>query len=173
MKQETCQLLTPTDDPEIAVACLRNDNYAAQQKFDGKRILLSVDRNSATAHNRNGLRCAVSPTVLEQARRLAPIAPLVLDGEWLRETKSFHAFDLLEIDGTDLRTYPFQDRQSRLSRTLAVAQLPHIKPVRTEYDHDQKSRSLRKNSCPQPGRCRLKSCQLAVQSWPPARSIQN
>jgi bifunctional non-homologous end joining protein LigD len=146
MKQDTCQLLTPIDDSQTAVDHLLSEDYAAQQKFDGKRILLAVDRNSVTAHNRTGLVCDVSPPILEQARMLSPIAPLILDAEWLRETKSLHVFDLLEIDGTNLRSFPFRQRQDQLNRTLAVARLPNILAVRTEYLRDQKIALLQKIS---------------------------
>jgi len=146
MKAETCQLLTSIHDGEAALAHLLNDGYAAQQKFDGKRIILTVDRNSVTAYNRTGEMCEVSPAILEQARRLAPIAPLTLDGEWLRQTKSLHVFDLLEIDGGNFRPFSFLLRQEQLHRTLAAAQLPNILPVRTEYLKEQKIALLQKIS---------------------------
>ena|ERR1041384_2709816 len=144
MKQETCQLLTPLDSGDAAVARLLSDNYAAQQKFDGKRIILAIDRNSITAYNRTGETCDVSPAIIEQARLLTPIAPLMLDGEWLRQTKSLHVFDLLEIDGANFRSFSFLLRQDQLHRTLAAAQLPNIVPVRTEYLRDQKIALLEK-----------------------------
>ncbi len=144
MKHEACQLLTSIDDGELAVARLLDEGYAAQQKFDGKRIILSIDRATVTAHNRTGLVCEVSQPILEQARRLSVIAPLILDGEWLRETKSLHVFDLLEIDGADLRNLPFQQRQRQLAKTLAVAQLPNLAAVRTEYLREGKAALLEK-----------------------------
>src|ERR1051325_190558 len=146
MKPETCQLLTSIHDGELALARLLDDNYAAQQKFDGKRIILAIDRETVTAYNRTGEMCEVSATILEQARRLSPIAPLTLDGEWLRQTKSFHVFDLLEIDGANFRPFSFLLRQQQLHRTLAAAQLPNILPVRTEYLREQKIALLQKIS---------------------------
>lgn len=138
MKYDTCQLLTPIDDGECVAARLLDKNYAAQQKFDGKRIILTIDRSVVTAHNRNGLVCEVSHPILEQARCLQPIAPLTLDGEWLRQTNSLHVFDLLEIDGTNLRQLAFTTRQRQLEATLKVANLPNILPVRTAYERDRK-----------------------------------
>jgi bifunctional non-homologous end joining protein LigD len=133
MKDAACQLLTALDDGEAAAAKLLDENYAAQQKFDGKRILLTVDRSSITAHNRSGLVCEISRNILDQARQLQAIAPLILDGEWLNQTKAFHAFDLLEVDGTDIKPLFFSQRQDQLNRILAVANLPGINSVRTEY----------------------------------------
>jgi len=133
MKDDACQLLTAIDDGEAAAAKLLDDNYAAQQKFDGKRIILAVDRSSITAHNRSGLVCEISRNILDQAKQLQGIAPLILDGEWLNQTKAFHAFDLLEVDGTDIKRLPFSERQDQLDRILSIAGLPRIKSVRTEY----------------------------------------
>jgi ATP-dependent DNA ligase len=133
MKDDACQLLTAIDDGEAAADKLLDDNYAAQQKFDGKRIILTVDRSSITAHNRSGLVCEISRNILEQAKQLQGIAPLTLDGEWLNQTKAFHAFDLLEVDGTDIKRLPFSERQDQLDRILSIAGLPSIKSVRTEY----------------------------------------
>ena len=138
VNKDACQLFTPVEDGNTAVAYLLSEHYAAQQKFDGKRIILSVDRSSVAAHNRSGVACSISPPVLEQARLLSPIAPLILDGEWLRQTNSFHVFDLLEIDGTDLKNQPFCVRQQQLARTLEAGRLPNIRPVRTEYLRDKK-----------------------------------
>ena len=133
MNDDACQLLTAIDNGEAAAAKLLDDNYAAQQKFDGKRIILAVDRSSITAHNRSGLVCEISRNILDQAKQLQGIAPLILDGEWLNQTKAFHAFDLLEVDGTDIKRLPFSERQDQLERVLSIASLPSIKSVRTEY----------------------------------------
>jgi len=142
---DTCQLLTLVDG-QTAVRYLQSDRYAAQQKLDGKRIILAIDRNSVTAHNREGLVCEVSKDVVQQARVLAPVAPLIFDCEWLQQTKSLHVFDLLKIDGNDFRALPFHQRHDQLCRTLAVAQLPNILPVRTEYESQQKIALLQRIS---------------------------
>jgi hypothetical protein len=115
------------------VTHLLSDAYCAQQKFDGKRIVLAIDRNSVTAHNRNGLVCEVSPAIIQQAHLLAPIAPLVLDSEWLRETKSLYVFD--QLTRTD--HYKFKltavssflitglnQKQSRLNRRFRRTRTP-------------------------------------------------
>lgn len=133
-----CQLLTAIDDGEKAAAVLLDHDYAAQQKFDGKRILLHVDRRSVTAHNRDGLTCSVTPQIAEQAKALFPLAPLTLDGEWIREAKSFHAFDLLELGGIDTRALPFKTRQAHLLQTLTTIKLPSVHAARTEFANDGK-----------------------------------
>ena len=128
-----CQLLTAIDDGNEAAARLLDPNYAVQQKFDGKRIMLHIERSSITAHNREGLTCTVSPHIIAEARQFAPIAPIIFDGEWIRETKTLHAFDLLEINGTDIRPWKFIDRNNQLVSTLK-ARPSSIQMVRTEFE---------------------------------------
>jgi ATP-dependent DNA ligase len=133
-----CQLLTAIDDGQEAATRLLDPNYAAQQKFDGKRILLHIDRRSITAFNREGLSCAISANILAEAKRFTIIAPIVLDSEWIRETKKLYAFDLLELNGTDLRPLKFIDRQTQLSTTLGAAQTTTILAARTETRQEGK-----------------------------------
>src|SRR5260370_9041728 len=129
-----CQLLTALDDGNEAAAKLLDPNYAVQQKFDGKRIMLHIERSSVTAHNREGLSCPVAPNTIAEARQFAPIAPVIFDGEWIRETKTLHAFDLLEINGTDIRPWKFIDRNSQLLATLQAVRTRSIQIARTEFE---------------------------------------
>src|SRR5438876_954155 len=94
-----CQLLTAIDDGNEAAARLLDQDYAVQQKFDGKRVLLHIERRSITAHNRDGLTCEISENIVTEAKRFSLIAPVLIDSEWIRETKTLYAFDLLEING--------------------------------------------------------------------------
>ncbi|MGH9961745.1 MAG: hypothetical protein ACREBC_32220 [Pyrinomonadaceae bacterium] len=129
-----CQLLTAIDDGNEAAATLLDPNYAVQQKFDGKRIMLHIERSSVTAHNREGLTCSVSPNIIAEARQFEPIAPVIFDSEWIRETKTLHAFDLLEINGTDVRPWKFIERNSQLLATLQAARTRSIQIARTEFE---------------------------------------
>ena len=113
-----CQLLTSIEDGNDAVARLLDPTYAVQQKFDGKRIILHIDRTSVTAYNRDGLQCDISKNIVTEAKLFSPLAPLVIDSEWIRETNNLYAFDLLEIDGIDLRPTRFIDRIQQLTKTL-------------------------------------------------------
>src|SRR6266446_5313506 len=103
-----CQLLTAIDDGNEAAARLLDPNYAAQQKFDGKRIILHIEHKSITAHNRDGITCDISPEIRQEAKQFSALAPLILDGEWIREVKSFQAFDILTLGGTDTKSLDFK-----------------------------------------------------------------
>jgi ATP-dependent DNA ligase len=133
-----CQLLTAIDDGQEAAARLLDQNYAVQQKFDGKRILLHIERHSVTAHNRDGLTCEISKNIVTEAKRFSLIAPLLIDSEWIRETKTLYAFDLLEINGVDLRPTSFVNRIAQLAATIQAGQTSVIRAARTELEQHGK-----------------------------------
>ncbi len=134
MKLAACQLLTAIDDGEKAATILLDPNYAVQQKFDGKRIVLQIERTQITAHNREGVVCSISPEILREAKSLAQFAPLTLDGEWIREAKSFQTFDLLELGGNNTRDLAFRVRQSHLQQLVPANAFTTIQAARTEYE---------------------------------------
>lgn len=129
-----CQLLTALDDGTQAVARLRDPLYGVQQKFDGERTLIHVEKHSITAYNRNGSVSRISKDILTEAERFTPFAPLMFDGEWIRKIKSFYSFDILEIDGTDLRSQKFIDRIGILSELLQPGITSLIHAARTEIE---------------------------------------
>jgi ATP-dependent DNA ligase len=132
--QAACQLLTPLDDGTEAAARLLDPTYAVQQKFDGERTLIHVEKHSITAYNRDGLTSRISKEILSQAQRFAPLAPLMFDGEWIRQVKSFYSFDLLELEGTNLRNQKFIDRIGLLRDILQPGATPLIHAARTETE---------------------------------------
>lgn len=133
-----CQLLTAIHDGERAATVLLDPNYAVQQKFDGKRILLHIERNCITADNRNGLACPISPEVIKEAKAFSLLAPIILDGEWIREIKSFQTFDLLELGGTDTKPLPFKTRQAHLQQVFQTIKARSLQLARTEYEQEGK-----------------------------------
>lgn len=133
-----CQLLTPIDDGTEAAARVLDPDYGVQQKFDGKRILLHVETHSVTAYNREGLVCGISKDILTEARRFSIFAPLMFDAEWIREVKSLYAFDLLELQGTNLRPHKFIDRIAHLTRLFTREHTSVIHQARTEIEEEGK-----------------------------------
>src|SRR5262249_22093123 len=71
------------------------------------------------------------------------VAPLMLDGEWIRETKTLHPFDILEINGTDIRAWKFIDRNNQLLATLKAARPSSIQIARTEFEQAGKIELLK------------------------------
>jgi bifunctional non-homologous end joining protein LigD len=106
------QLLNPITE-EDALVYLDNDRWAAQEKYDGRRMMIRKTGSAIVATNRDGLVVGFPDAV---ARVLASISgSFVLDGECVGET--FYAFDLLE-HGRDLRGEPYRDRLAGLTVLL-------------------------------------------------------
>lgn len=108
------QLLTPIKI-EDAPKYLNDDKWAAQEKMDGKRIIIKVYQTNGgdwevAAYNRKGKTCDIPDGVIGGARKLGH--ECVIDGELIGDI--FHAFDLLEWDGKNIRNKPYEYRYSML-----------------------------------------------------------
>jgi ATP-dependent DNA ligase len=139
MKSEAaCQLLTAIDDGTEAAARVLDPAYGVQQKFDGWRRLIHVERTSVTAYNREGTICEISKDILSEAKRFSIFAPLMFDAEWIREINSLYTFDLLEFEGTDLRPEKFIDRVAHLIQVFNGQETSFIHQARTEVEQEGK-----------------------------------
>ena len=115
------QLLNPISEDE-AVFPLIDDDWCAQEKFDGKRMTVRKDETGAVAANKKGLSIGF-PTAVQ--RHLAGLTGnFVVDGECIGET--LHVFDLLEDRSGDLRSLPYRERLHRLQELVG----PHDGSVR-------------------------------------------
>ena len=85
--------------------------WCAQEKLDGRRMLIEAAAGAFTAANRRGQTCGVPQDV--ETGVLALARDVCLDGECIGEV--FHAFDLLRLDGADLRAAPYRERLDRLA----------------------------------------------------------
>lgn len=108
------QLLNPVEEID-AETYLDDDRFCAQEKFDGRRMLVRKSAGGLLAANRDGLTTGMPDTV---AASLSTVPGcFVLDGECVGEI--FHAFDLLEDGGTDLRQEQYRIRLQTLRMRLA------------------------------------------------------
>lgn len=104
------QLLNPVD-PVQAARLLQDPAWALQEKFDGRRLLLQLAVDGVRAVNRQGLVVSTPEPVRAAAAALPTCC--VLDGECVGER--FIAFDLLELEDTDLRPMPCHGRLFQLA----------------------------------------------------------
>jgi bifunctional non-homologous end joining protein LigD len=131
------QLLNPVEGESVQ-ALLRDNLHVAQPKFDGRRLLLRKEGAAIDGINRKGLPVGL-PEPVFQAFRPIP-GDCVLDGESVGDT--FHAFDLLQLDGADVRKLCYADRLTALMNLLAGVQQRTIRFCETAYSAEQKSRML-------------------------------
>jgi len=128
-----CQLLNPITAEE-AEYYLNHLEFVAQEKHDGRRLILRKQGEIVTGINRQGLITAL-PQTLTAGMRNYP-GDITLDGEAIGDT--FHAFDLLALGRSDWKDKPYLERLHRLLNVLSSFQHPNIRCVDTAYQTQEK-----------------------------------
>lgn len=127
-----CQLLNPVDEDQV-LQLLTDNRFCLQEKHDGRRLMIRKAGNEITGINRRGLIVSV-PTAIREAVDKLPV-DVLLDGEVVGDT--YHAFDLLELGGHDIRQKGYIGRHAGI-----VALLPpndgSLLWVTTAIDTDDK-----------------------------------
>lgn len=105
------QLCNPIEDHELDGFVARVGNeWGAQEKYDGKRVLLVKKGKAVTGLNRHGKPTDVDPAIVEDALRYK--SDFVLDGEAIGP--DYYAFDLLAHAGEDFRALTVASRYNLL-----------------------------------------------------------
>ena len=134
------QLLNPVEEAEVETL-LRDDNYCAQEKFDGRHLLIRKQDAQLEGINKKGLLVGLPATVANEIRHLA--GSFIPDGEAIGD--NYHAFDLLELYGDNLRPLPYRIRLARLEDLLAaIPKRLHWKMVATAFTTRQKTELWRR-----------------------------
>jgi bifunctional non-homologous end joining protein LigD len=131
----TPQLLNPVDEEHLD-ALLDSPDYYLQQKHDGRRLLLQKSEDGIRGINRRGLECGIPETIREAAKKIEGY--WLIDGEAVGDT--LHAFDLLEIEGVDLRQATYFKRLAVLMNLLMGAEQNTIRWADPWIDPFQKRR---------------------------------
>lgn len=139
---------TPTPDyvpPCLAAAVATppsGADWVHEIKFDGYRLLARIDNDRVKLSTRQGLDWTARFTGIARALGELGITSALIDGEAIVEDErgassfarlvaalkheraagiAYVAFDLLFLDGEDLRSLPLSERKSRLARIIAPA----------------------------------------------------
>jgi len=132
------QLLNPVDEDQLD-ALLDSPDHYLQQKHDGRRLLLQRSEEGIRGINRRGLVCGIPATIREAAKKIE--GHWLIDGEAVGET--LHAFDILELEGVDLRGATYFKRLAVLMNLLMGAQQNTIRWTDPWIDPFQKRRRFR------------------------------
>ncbi|HXR46703.1 MAG TPA: WGR domain-containing protein [Candidatus Limnocylindrales bacterium] len=127
------QLLNPIEEAKVE-RLLSDDDYCAQEKFDGRHILVRKQAAQIEGINKKGLVVGLPETLFQVINRYG--ADVVLDGESIGDT--YHAFDLLVLDGVDIRAWPYRERLAALMNLLSGVQQTVIRFVDTAFTTEQK-----------------------------------
>ena len=141
-------------------------NWLHEIKFDGYRLQAHIDHGEVRLFTRKGLDWTTKFATTAKALAKLAIETAVIDGELVVEgpdgvssfsllqealkdnahdTMAFYAFDLLHLDGEDLRKDPLEQRKDALAKLLKKA--PKHGPVRLSESIDGKGTELHANAC--------------------------
>ncbi len=132
-----CQLLNFIEESRVA-QFIQDDDWWAQEKHDGKRMLLRK-ADALTAINRKGLSVGAPDTILTSAGNADHM--YLVDGEAVGET--LFVFDLLEIQETDLRSQPYAQRLSHLEELGLSGSIVLVETAKTQEAKQQLYERLR------------------------------
>jgi bifunctional non-homologous end joining protein LigD len=111
---------------------LADPDWGAQEKLNGKRILIRAEAGQITAGNRRGLECIIPKGVAEALSA----TDAFLDGEMVGN--HYFAFDLLEDGQESLRKDDYVLRHSRLVQRFGPSFFPQVQIVPLSYQPHQK-----------------------------------
>ena len=127
------QLLNAVEDPE---ALLADNTFYLQPKHDGKRLLVRKHGRDIAGINRRGVECGIPESIRTSAMALP--GDFLIDGEAVGDM--LHAFDILELEQSDIGSIPYRDRLVKLLNLLASGQQTGIQWVATITGQSAKRR---------------------------------
>ena len=135
-----CQLLNPIEDDQVQ-RFINDPAFCAQEKFDGRRVLVRKEGPVLEGINRKGLITGIASSVANEVRDIP--GDVLLDGECIGDV--LFVFDLLLLHGTDIRTRPYRNRLFALNQVIPVsAEFGFLKLADTAFDTTGKAALLEK-----------------------------
>lgn len=111
------QLLNEVREEDDVEALLTDPNWIAQEKHDGERRLVRRRDEKVEGINRTGMRVPLAMGIADYFGGLARGSDYLVDGEVMGDR--FVAFDLLEINGKDIRGLQYSERLALLENLVA------------------------------------------------------
>jgi bifunctional non-homologous end joining protein LigD len=131
------QLLNPIEESDVE-ELIDDGNWVAQEKYDGKRILIQKQGAAIHGINRRGLLVGLPSTLVHAAAVFR--GDFVIDGESIGE--QFHCFDLLQRNENDWRKRSYDQRLAELMNLFGSGQQCSIHLANTAWTAAQKEQLL-------------------------------
>ena len=132
-----CQLLNPVEEDQVE-RLINDPAYWAQEKFDGRRLLIRKQDGKITGINRLGLDVALPEPLVKCCGNCD--VDFIIDGESIGDMLC--AFDALLIGDEEIGGLRYGDRYLRLMNLLASFQHPNIHLVETHFTTEHKRTAL-------------------------------
>jgi bifunctional non-homologous end joining protein LigD len=139
------ELLTPIEEPE-ALQFVQDASWWFQQKFDGRRLAVQKTDGQYSGINKLGQLIPIDSR-LTKCLESVQARTFLVDGE-ITDSR-FHLWDLLNINGTDLRIQPYEIRYARLGlvfrgvdealRVCDTAMTPNAKRAFVKVMHESRA----------------------------------
>ncbi len=100
------QLLNSIEEEQVP-ELIADDNYCAQEKHDGRHLVVRKQGADIIGINKKGNTVGLPLPVFDVVKDFD--ADVTIDGESIGDV--LYAFDLLELDGVDIRSWPYRERQ--------------------------------------------------------------
>lgn len=163
-RRATFPAFVPPSLATLATSAPDSDNWIHEIKFDGYRLQARLDRGKVKLLTRKGLDWTHKFTGIAEVTAKLPVQTALIDGEMVvegedgissfsllqEELKSgrqdrllYYAFDLLYLDGADLRALPLRVRKEALAKVLK--RVPG--PLRLSESIDERGPLLLKHAC--------------------------
>src|ERR1043165_8464475 len=133
------QLLNSIEESRV-LDLMNDDQWCAQEKFDGRRMLVRKEGEAINGINKKGNLIGLPEPLFQVIRQYG--ADVVIDGEAIGD--NYYAFDLLNLDGIDIRDWPYRERLAALMNLLFSVQQTVIKFIDVAYTTEQKLAMLDK-----------------------------
>jgi hypothetical protein len=160
-----CELLTEIGEAE-AIRYIKSDEWLAQVKEDGDRCGICKQNGIVFGVNRKGKPVALRPEVAAEYAKLEA-STFLLDGEAVNGSV---VWDVLQLDGVDLRQRPYVERLAILQRLVGPGSGPVVRVVRTWQGAAEKTQAiLDLHAAGAEGVC----FKLKAAPWKPGRSGQH
>ena len=133
------QLLNSIEEATV-LDLMNDDNWCMQEKQDGRRLIISKQGQDITGINKKGNTVGLALPLFNVVKDFD--ADVIIDGESIGD--HLYAFDLLELDAVDIRSWPYRERLAALMNLLFSVQQRQIKLVETGFTTEQKLAMLNK-----------------------------
>jgi len=127
------QLLNSIDEEQL-LKLIQDDNWCMQEKQDGRRLIIRKQGQDVIGINKKGNTVGLALPLFDVVRGFD--ADVTIDGEAIGD--NLFAFDLLELDGVDIRSWPYRERLAALMNLIFSVQQRVIRLVETAFTTDQK-----------------------------------
>lgn len=124
----TPQLLNPIKDEEELIDLLNNDDYWAQEKKDGERVLIELRAGEIIGNNRKGLTIPLPQNIVNTLQNINQ--DIILDGELMGGSEpTYYVFDI-RGSGT------FEDRYNMLNQLKLNAPIEILPVYKTSKEKE-------------------------------------